>query len=87
MVGFGVEGHISSHVLSNIAIDISIFHLGILFTWHAHLGSAPWPANDIVGGSKCALPVVIDCIRNFGGHQIRRRLHASASVRMTSGEG
>ena len=57
--------YISSHVLSKIAINISIFHLGSYIRGARTPGSAPWSANDIVDGStvgKCALPVVIDCI-------------------------
>ena len=62
--------YISSHVLSKIATNISIFHLGSYICGARIPGSAPWPANNSVDGStvgKYALTVVIDCIRNFGG--------------------
>ena len=62
--------YISSHILSKIAIKISIFHLGSYIRGMRTPGSAPWPANNSVDGStggKCALPVVIDYIQNSGG--------------------
>ena len=62
--------YILSHVLSRITINISIFHLGSYIRGACTPGSALWPAYDIVDGStvgKCALPVVIYCIRNFRG--------------------
>ena len=40
--------YISSHVLSKIAINISIFHLGSYIRGARTPGSAPWPADDIV---------------------------------------
>ena len=59
---------ISSHVLSKIAIHISIFHLGyLIYAARAPRARSLGRPTILWTLGKCALPVVIDCTRNFGG--------------------